>query len=205
MKKQESAYMVIGSKYDPEKDCATMESEKSILHLYTVNTIDQAIEKAKKMVEEGFHSLTLCGGFREQGAQKIVDATDGKLAVSYIVHLPCQDELFRSLFQNKELSSEKPRAGYMVITSKFDPEKDHAYIDHPEKGETHLFAVKSKEQSIEVAKQMLQNGFYSLELCGGFREQGAQAIIDATDGKLAVGYAVHLPCQDELFASLFQK
>ena len=42
-----------------------------------------------------------------------------------------------------------------------------------------------------------------IELCGAFRESGAREVIDATCGKIPVGFVTHLDCQNDLFDEIF--
>ena len=42
-----------------------------------------------------------------------------------------------------------------------------------------------------------------IELCGAFGEEGARRVIEATGGKVPVGYVTHLPQQDALYAAVF--
>ena len=42
-----------------------------------------------------------------------------------------------------------------------------------------------------------------IELCGAFEKEGAREIIDATDGKIPIGFVTHLDFQDSLFDELF--
>ncbi|MDU6791316.1 MAG: DUF6506 family protein [Anaerococcus sp.] len=42
-----------------------------------------------------------------------------------------------------------------------------------------------------------------MELCGAFEKEGAKEIIDATNGKIPVGFVTHLDFQNDLFDKLF--
>lgn len=70
-------------------------------------------------------------------------------------------------------------------------------------GETYIIGVKSMEEAEKTAKELLDEGFDALEICGYFKEDGTRRLIEATGGKLPVGYVVHLPEQDDLFKKVF--
>ena len=48
-------------------------------------------------------------------------------------------------------------------------------------------------------------GVGAIEVCGAFGKEWADKIIAATGNKVAVGYVVHNPEQDELFRQFFAK
>lgn len=66
-----------------------------------------------------------------------------------------------------------------------------------------LFLIKNMADAEEKARACAAEGFGVIELCGAFGQSGAEALIAATGGKLGIGYGVHLPGQDGLFAAFF--
>ena len=59
------------------------------LLVYGVNTIEQGMEIAKKLVnEENCMMIELCGGFTAAGAQRVIDAIENKVPVGHIDYLP---------------------------------------------------------------------------------------------------------------------
>ena len=71
-------------------------------------------------------------------------------------------------------------------------------------GETYIIGVKSMEEAEKTAKELQEEGFDALEICGYFKEEGTKKLIEATGGKMPVGYVVHLPEQDDLFSKVFK-
>lgn len=62
----------------------------------------------------------------------------------------------------------------------------------------------SVENACEIAQKLyLNNDVDIIEMCGAFEESGCKKVIEATDNKVAVGYVVHTPAQDEHFRKLF--
>ncbi len=89
-----------------------------------------------------------------------------------------------------------------LIMGHYDSKKDIAAIDG---GDAQIIGVADIDEACAMAQKLYENGVECVELCGAFEETGAKKIIDATGGKLAVGYVVHLPEQDALFERLFGK
>lgn len=44
-----------------------------------------------------------------------------------------------------------------------------------------------------------------IELCGAFGEDGARAVIEATENKLPIGFVTHLEEQEEVYKAAFSK
>ena len=53
--------------------------------------------------------------------------------------------------------------------------------------------------------ELQDEGVGAIELCGAFGEEMTRKMIEMTGGKIAIGFVIHLPEQDELFARFFQK
>lgn len=68
-----------------------------------------------------------------------------------------------------------------------------------------VVGVKSPEQGLEVAKQMVEEGIQLIELCGGFSPVWTGKIIEAIDYAVPVGVVAYGPesidSMYELFAS----
>ena len=63
--------------------------------------------------------------------------------------------------------------------------------------------VPSLEAACEEARELAAEGIELIEVCGAFGAEGAAAVAQAAGDKVAVGYVVHDPSQDEKFAALF--
>ncbi len=76
--------------------------------------------------------------------------------------------------------------------------------------ETKVFTEKIRtarniEEAKTIAREMMASGVGVIELCGAFGAEGAKAIIEATEGKVAIGYVTHDKEQDPLFDAFFKK
>ncbi len=87
-----------------------------------------------------------------------------------------------------------------LIMGNFDSGRDRVCF---EDGNTWMIGVSSLREACREAQALAEQGVSCIELCGAFGETGAKAVIEATGGKLPVGYVVHLPEQDPLFDAVF--
>lgn len=77
--------------------------DKAIIHdgaaqIVGVPNIDQACTIAKELYANGVNCIELCGAFGEEGAKRVISATQRKIPIGYVTHLPEQDEVYRSAF-----------------------------------------------------------------------------------------------------------
>lgn len=87
-----------------------------------------------------------------------------------------------------------------IIKGEFHAAEDYAEIHA---GNASITGVSDLNEACEAAKRLLANGVQCIELCGAFGEAGARAVIEATGGRIPVGYVTHLPEQDELYKKTF--
>lgn len=87
-----------------------------------------------------------------------------------------------------------------IIMGDFDPRQDRAAIHG---GSARMVGVADLEQACEAARELCAAGVECVELCGAFGEEGARRVIEATGGRVPVGYVTHLPQQDALYAAVF--
>lgn len=91
------AFLLMGD-YKSEQDWAEMKEGQ--VRMIGVSSLEEAEAVAKKLAVEGVACIELCGAFKEEGARRVMAATEGKVAVGFVTHFPEQDELFFSLFGN---------------------------------------------------------------------------------------------------------
>ena len=88
---------------------------------------------------------------------------------------------------------------YLVMGA-FDSQTDRAAICG---GTAQIIGVASVEDAITVAKELKEQGISCIELCGAFGPENAKKIIDATGHTVPVGFATHLPEQEDLYQVTF--
>lgn len=96
------AFMALVPDADPDKHRCTMTTGLVEFIVQLVTNMNQAIDMAKKLADEGCSVIELCGGFGHSMTGRIADAVRGKAAVGSVrfdVHAAfgkSSDELFSS-------------------------------------------------------------------------------------------------------------
>lgn len=90
------AFIIMGD-FDYQKDFASINN--SMAQIIGVKTLDEAVEIAIKLQKEGVNCIELCGAFGETGAKRIIDATNNKIPIGYVTHLPIQDDVYLKAFE----------------------------------------------------------------------------------------------------------
>lgn len=78
------AFMALVPGADPDKHRGTVSTEFVELVTQLVADMDQAIDKAKQLAEEGCGVIELCGAFGHSMTGRIADAVRGKAAVGSV-------------------------------------------------------------------------------------------------------------------------
>lgn len=89
------AFLIMGD-FNLKTDIATIHGGDSCIH--GVSNIEEACFVAKELQNNGIDCIELCGAFEAEGAKKIIETTEHKIPVGYVVHLPEQDQLFKKIF-----------------------------------------------------------------------------------------------------------
>ena len=92
------AFLIMG-KFNSESDIAAIHNGVALL--ICVADLDVACRTARNLYEIGFDCIELCGAFGAEGARKIIEATENKIPVGYVTHLPEQEEVYQAAFPQK--------------------------------------------------------------------------------------------------------
>ena len=68
-----------------------------------------------------------------------------------------------------------------------------------------IHSVRSVEEAKEKVIGLWHEGFGVIELCGAFGRDLAIELMHLTNNEVAIGYVIHEPEQDELFAQFFSR
>ena len=96
----------------------------------------------------------------------------------------------------------KKKFAFLLMGNEYDPPRHQACFE-TEKGISYLCAVRNPEEAKTRALELVRDGVGAIELCGAFGQELARELIAITENKVAVGYVVHDPEQDELFSRFF--
>ena len=91
------AYLIMGN-FDDKSDKA--EIHNGMAQIIGVASIENAMKVARRLQDEGVDCIELCGALGEDGARKIVEATENKLPIGYVTHLKEQNDVYNAAFSN---------------------------------------------------------------------------------------------------------
>ena len=91
---------------------------------------------------------------------------------------------------------------FIVKSRDFDPAVHHTCMESAF-NKTIVYGVSTIEQACEVARREVQNGVQLIDLCGAFGEAGMQAVVDAIDCDVPVGYVVYSQSEMQTHDLLF--
>lgn len=89
------AFLILGD-FNSAADRAEIHNGEA--RIIGVSSIKEAAKIAKELYNDGIGCIELCGAFGEEGAREIIKATDNKIPVGYITHLPEQSEIYAAAF-----------------------------------------------------------------------------------------------------------
>ena len=78
------------------------------------------------------------------------------------------------------------KAAFIYIAPGTDLKTHKAFIDSPVVSMT-VVGVKTYDEAVAVAKELVANGITAIELCAGFGNDGVARITKAVEGKALVG------------------
>lgn len=90
------AFLIMGENFNSDEDRAEIGSETA--QIIGVTDINNACDVACKLLNSGIDCIELCGAFGEEGAEKIICATENKIPVGFVTHLSVQNDLYRKVF-----------------------------------------------------------------------------------------------------------
>lgn len=78
------------------------------------------------------------------------------------------------------------KAAFLFLAGGADS-KAHRAVNATPAVELTSIGVKDYADAVAVAKELVNEGYGAIELCGGFGHKGTAMIVDAVEGKAAVG------------------
>ena len=103
MEKQKWAFIVMNAEYDPDTQQARFDTSLREGHMLTVRNPQEAVALAKKLADEGFGAIEVCGAFGPKLAREMYEATGCRVPVSYVVAGEGQLEQVIAFWSKKSL------------------------------------------------------------------------------------------------------
>ncbi|MEL7608393.1 MAG: DUF6506 family protein [Bacillota bacterium] len=91
------AFMLMGD-YTGEKHTCSFEQGGTLTRICTVSSFQEAREKVLQLWNEDFGALELCGAFSRDQALELMELTNNRMAIGYMVHEPILDGVFAEFF-----------------------------------------------------------------------------------------------------------
>ncbi|MDO4541729.1 MAG: DUF6506 family protein [Bacillota bacterium] len=86
--------------YDPTKDVHSFTTEHQTTTVVTVTGFEEAVDKARELVAEGYGALELCGAFGKEKAAELSAAIQGKASVGYVYYEPEEKQKVEEYFRD---------------------------------------------------------------------------------------------------------
>lgn len=96
----------------------------------------------------------------------------------------------------------KKKFAFILMSDAYNPDVHQASFEK-ETMSTHIYTVRSFEEACSKLKELEERGFGGSRAMRGLRPEKAQQLIELTHNKIAIGYVVHNPEQDQLFDAFF--
>ena len=85
---------------------------------------------------------------------------------------------------------------FLLMGKDFNPQRDHACFSAGGV-DSYIITVRSPEEAVKKARELADEGFGALEVCGAFGENLAREMYQAADRRLTVSYVVCPKDQEE--------
>lgn len=92
------AFICMGAQQGDEEHAVLQNGRMQIVSVFDVA---QACTVAQKLCAQGVGCIELCGGFGTDGAKRVIEATQNKIPIGYVTHLPEQEEVYQAAFASE--------------------------------------------------------------------------------------------------------
>lgn len=96
----------------------------------------------------------------------------------------------------------KKMYAFLLMGGHYDPDVHQCRFETA-KNIVFIRSVRDFEEAKAMAVALQRQGVGAIEVCGAFGPEKARELTDLTGGEVAIGYIVHHPELDEVFAKFF--
>ena len=174
------AFIMNSASLNPESYSVTYYNEGNQYYFTAVHGMKMTRELAKKLADDGYELMDLCGDFNEEKTEAVKEAAEGKIRVNYAKY----SEEDTAKFDALESTSK-----YGVIVLGFDLTEDLVRLElTSEEYNTYISIAAQEETAALEAKKMVAEGINFIELCGYFDSEKAEKIAEAIGHQVPIGY-----------------
>ena len=143
-----------------------------------VDGMSAAKEYIRKLAEDGFELINLCGDFNDEVTEEIRDMVGERVEVRNVQYTV--DDLIKLDF----LESFK---NYGVMIHDENVEKFHEVVLRSDACDMRVIFVPDMRQAKRAAARMLEKRVGFMDLCSWFDTLRLEVLIDATDNSIPIG------------------
>lgn len=174
------AFIMNSGNLNPENYSAVYETEGSQYYFSAVSGMKMARELVRRLADDDFELIDLCGDFDEEKAEDLRKAAGDRTKVNYAKYKEEEQEKFNAL-----QSTDK----YGIIVLGFEAGEDLVKLElTSEEFNTYITIVGKEEMAAPAAKEMVAEGIDFIELCGYFNSEKADAIAETIGHTVPLGY-----------------
>lgn len=174
------AFIMNSATLNPDSYAVLYENEGNQYYFAAAHGMKMTRELVKKLADDGYELINLCGDYNEEKTEEIKKASGGKTRVCYAKYTEEQQAKFNALTDSNK---------YGIIVLGFDPVKDLVRLElESDEYNTYIAIIGREEMAMEVAKKMVSEGIHFIELCSYYDLEKAEKVIEAIDHKIPIGY-----------------
>ncbi len=155
------------------------------LTIVAVDNLDDLPYIARGLADDGVQLIELCGGISPRWRAVVAAAAGSRVRVSSVT-FGVESLGAAHRFREASIAGRPPDGAFLLLEPGADPVHDRFVPAFPPQ---HLIFVPVPDERVaaSVAMALVEDGVGLIELYGGFTSAGAAAVIDAVDGRAAVG------------------
>lgn len=172
------AFLVNVPGQSPETYSKVYENSESYNVVAGTGDMDMAKEYVKKLTDDGFTLINLCGDFDDEITSQMKEIAGPDVKICHADYLPAELEKISALEVFDQYG--------VVIVMRGVETPQEVEIDL---GGMHTYAifVKDQEQANAAAVKLADMGMHGIELCSWFDKERTESVIEAVGGKCPVG------------------
>jgi len=174
------AFIMNSGTLNPESYSVVYEDVENQYFFTGVHGMKMTRELAKKLADDGYELIDLCGDYNEEKADEIRKVSEGKVKVNYAKYTEEEQAKVDAL---------DSMGKFGIIVLGFDLSKDLVKLElTSDEYNTYIAIVAKEEMAAIEAQRMVAEGINFIELCGYFNPEKAAVVAGAIGHKVPLGY-----------------